>query len=282
MAVGTYARQADFRNFDVHTPWVEQYSSSSTSAGGGLFSYHQISFDRPDMAAGFFEVFGPNLGITSGTQTTFTSGTITALRFRVLGEESTFTESSISELSLQATRLQTAMVTADTTDDQALLRSIYRLADTITLSSFDDYAYGFGGNDTISGGSGNDRLFGQGGVDSVSGDFGLDTLSGGFGADHLDGGGQADVLRGNNGGDFLTGGADADIFEFKAGDDSDSITDWEDGVDTIRIFGATSVDIVDITGGAVRIFGTNLTITVANAEAADFQIVTGSGFISLM
>jgi Ca2+-binding RTX toxin-like protein len=183
---------------------------------------------------------------------------------------------------LQATRLQTAMVTADTTDDQALLRSIYRLADTITLSSFDDYAYGFGGNDTISGGSGNDRLFGQGGVDSVSGDFGLDTLSGGFGADHLDGGGQADVLRGNNGGDFLTGGADADIFEFKAGDDSDSITDWEDGVDTIRIFGATSVDIVDITGGAVRIFGTNLTITVANAEAADFQIVTGSGFISLM
>jgi Ca2+-binding RTX toxin-like protein len=286
MAVGTYSSQVDFRDFDVHTPWAAQFSSSSTSAGGGLFSKHVISFTRPsDFTDGYFDVRGPDLGITGGSQTTFTSGTVTSLRGGFTEGISTAEEFRITGASILATALQTAMVSADGTDDQALLRSIYRGADTITLSSFDDYAYGFGGNDTISGEGGNDRLFGQGGVDSVSGGAGLDTLSGGFGADRLNGGAAADVLRGNNGGDILTGGTGADIFEFRAGDDNDRITDWRDGVDEIRIYGpegAITANIQELAGGDVRISVLGMNIIVENAVLADFQLITGSGFASLI
>jgi Ca2+-binding RTX toxin-like protein len=285
MAVGIYAAQADFRAFEVHTPWAEQFSSSSTSAGGGLFSRHVISFTRPDFTDGYFDVRGPNLGITGGFQTTFTSGTVTSLRGGFSEGISTAQQYQITGASILATALQTAMVSVDDTDDQALLRSIYRGADTITLSSFGDYAYGFGGNDTISGGGGNDRLFGQGGVDSVSGGAGLDTLSGGFGADHLQGGAAADVLRGNNGADVLTGGTGADIFEFHAGDDNDTITDWRDGVDEIRIYGpegTVQVNLQELVGGGVELRVLGMKIVVDNAEVADFQLQTGGGFVALI
>jgi Ca2+-binding RTX toxin-like protein len=286
MAVGTYTAQVDFRDFDVHTPWIEQFSSSSISAGGGLFSKHVISFTRPsDGTDGYFDVRGPNLGIESGLQTTFTSGTVTSLRGGFTEGMSTAEEFRITGMSVQATLLQTAMESASGADDQTLLRSIYRGADTITLSSFGDYAYGFGGNDTILGEGGNDRLFGQGGVDSVSGGAGLDTLSGGFGADVLNGGAAADVLRGNNGRDVLTGGTGADLFEFRTGDDNDRITDWRDGVDEIRIYGPVgtiSVNLNELAGGDVELSVLGMKIVVENAEIADFQLVNGSNFISLI
>jgi Ca2+-binding RTX toxin-like protein len=285
MAVGIYAAQADFRAFDVHAPWDLQFSSASISAGGGLYSRHTISFSRPDFTTGLFAVSGPNLGITGGFTTTFTSGTVTGLAMSFMEGVSTASLYTITGASILATALQTAMVSVNDTDDQSLLRSIYRGADTITLSSFGDYAYGFGGNDTISGGGGNDRLFGQGGVDSVSGGAGLDTLSGGFGADHLQGGAAADVLRGNNGADVLTGGTGADIFEFHAGDDDDTITDWRDGVDEIRIYGpegTVQVNLQELVGGGVELRVLGMKIVVENAEIADFQLQTGGGFVALI
>src|SRR5690606_5131293 len=61
-----------------------------------------------------------------------------------------------------------------------------------------------------------------------------DTLTGGTGDDSLSGGGSADLL---------TGGPGADIFDFNAvtdsmlSNDSDRITDFEDGIDLIELTG---------------------------------------------
>ena len=60
-----------------------------------------------------------------------------------------------------------------------------------------------------------------------------DNFNGGAGNDTLDGRGGSDILNGGFGDDQLTGGSGADFFVFNDG--ADAITDFESGVDTIRI-----------------------------------------------
>lgn len=122
------------------------------------------------------------------------------------------------------------------------------------------------GKDRLQGGSGNDILFGQAGNDNLTGAGGADTLSGGDGIDRL---------FGRRGSDELTGGQGGDRFIFNLGDGSDTITDFEQGADRIRI--ASGVEtfadlaITQVGDDALIRFG-NVRILALDEDANDFII----------
>ncbi|WP_425102317.1 calcium-binding protein [Tropicibacter sp. S64] len=99
----------------------------------------------------------------------------------------------------------------------------------------DDTVGGFSGDDTLYGESGNDQIWGNTGNDVLNGGWGNDTLGGYTGNDTLNGGGGNDELAGGAGNDVLTGGAGADTFVFAGLHGADTILDFEDGVDVIKI-----------------------------------------------
>ena len=86
-------------------------------------------------------------------------------------------------------------------------------------------------------------------ADVLRGDASDNSLQGRNGSDRLEGGAGQDVLTGGTGGDILTGGAGADIFEYLAtADFRDAITDFEAGIDLIRVEGA-AVGLGNYAGG---------------------------------
>ncbi len=91
------------------------------------------------------------------------------------------------------------------------------------------------GADTIDGGAGNDRIYGGAGSDIIFGGGDADRLFGGEQNDTISGDAGADVLRGGFGDDSITGGADADKFYFRHGGGHDTIGDFADDVDTIKL-----------------------------------------------
>lgn len=126
------------------------------------------------------------------------------------------------------------------------------------------------GKDRLQGGTGNDSLFGQAGNDNLTGAGGADTLSGGDGLDRLFG------RRGN---DELTGGQGSDRFIFNLGDGSDTITDFEQGADRIRIASGADnfadLTITQVGDDALIAFG-NVRILALDEDANDF---TNSDFV---
>lgn len=137
--------------------------------------------------------------------------------------------------------------------------------DTINGSAGQDRLQGQAGNDVLKGGGGRDRLNGGFGDDELAGNNGRDRLVGGTGSDTLSGGAGNDILRGGTGDDILTGGAGADVFQFRANDHSNVITDFEVGVDHIEILkgarGMGGVDFEQI-GDDVAIYFGNVTLIV--------------------
>lgn len=149
-----------------------------------------------------------------------------------------------------------------------------------------DLVKGGGGHDTLKGGNGNDILEGGSGSDSLKGGDGDDTLkghnaddtlSGGDGADKLIGGNGNDSLAGGKGDDTLSGGTHADRFVFNNKDDMDTISDFENNLDTIMLndnlwSGSRSVsdvlnDFGSIVGGdAVLNFGGGDILTIENVS----------------
>ena len=99
----------------------------------------------------------------------------------------------------------------------------------------DDLLKGGAGKDRLKGGAGEDTLLGGNGADKLKGGAGSDRLFGGNGDDKLFGGKGDDLLDGGKGDDILTGGNGADVFVFKSCYGYDTITDFEIGVDTIRL-----------------------------------------------
>lgn len=129
---------------------------------------------------------------------------------------------------------------------------------------------GSGRANWLEGDAGRDRLLGFGGNDTLAGGAGADTLLGGQGAD---------VLMGGTGADVLTGGAGRDVFVLTARSGADRITDFQNGVDKIRISGfADDFDdlVLSATGNGVRLaLGNGVHVTLAGAElgqidASDF------------
>ncbi|MEM7061647.1 MAG: calcium-binding protein [Cyanobacteria bacterium P01_B01_bin.77] len=88
-----------------------------------------------------------------------------------------------------------------------------------------------GGNDIIFGGGGNDRIGGKSGNDILSGDAGDDTIYGDDGDDILMGVTGNDILVGDN----FSDGSGSDLFVFGSGDGTDTVLDFEVGIDRIGI-----------------------------------------------
>jgi Ca2+-binding RTX toxin-like protein len=107
--------------------------------------------------------------------------------------------------------------------------------DKLMGSRGDDLLDGGEGDDSLYGGRGDDALSGGAGDDYLSGDRGNDTLSGGDGADRILGGKGNDIINGGAGDDVLYGGAGRDTFIYRYGDGTDSIMDFNDRDDDLRI-----------------------------------------------
>ncbi|MHA3916019.1 calcium-binding protein [Halovulum sp. GXIMD14793] len=143
----------------------------------------------------------------------------------------------------------------------------------------DDYLRGWTDDDLIVGDTGG-ALIGsaRGGNDELRGDQGNDTLYGdAIGADNGNGG--ADRLSGGTDDDNLYGGSGADTFVFNAGDGSDVIHDYQDGIDKLDFSGSglTFADLTITAGGngeAIIAYGNGDQITLQNAagqlDASDF------------
>ncbi|HIK53343.1 MAG TPA: DUF4347 domain-containing protein [Oscillatoriales cyanobacterium M59_W2019_021] len=145
--------------------------------------------------------------------------------------------------------------------------------DTFAAGFGDDIAFGDLGNDSIEGGEGNDTLVGSNGVPGSPND-GNDTLVGGNGDDLLFGneqddilgagggndvvfGGQGndaiageagnDALYGDLGDDLISGGAGADVFVLAANTGTDTIVDFEVGVDLLGLAGGLTFEQLTVT-----------------------------------
>ncbi|MEG4502271.1 DUF4347 domain-containing protein [Microcoleus sp. F6_B4] len=138
--------------------------------------------------------------------------------------------------------------------------------DTINGGDGDDVVYGGNDNDLLRGGNGSDRLYGDAGNDELLGEVGNDILYGGDGDDLLNGGAGSDQLYGNAG---------IDTFVLASGMGLDSIYNFQDGVDRIRLDGG-------LTFGALQIAqsGTSTLIKIASTgETLASLINTNSALI---
>lgn len=161
--------------------------------------------------------------------------------------------------------------------------------DTILGGPGNDTLRGGAGKDGILGGSGNDRLFAGAGMDTLRGGGGNDFLAGGAGSDRILGGAGKDSILGGDGNDtilggpgndLLTGGAGNDLFVFRgwAAGERDTITDWTDGEDRLRIEGLAGttaarfaqLDLVQVRQG-VEIRHHGHTILVQGATPDQFD-----------
>lgn len=187
---------------------------------------------------------------TSATNNTLTGGTIKFLFQGFSAGNEWYDALLIEGINVSAVALQKAIDSESTTDDYKIISGILSGDDTFNLSSYDDYAFGYGGkdklfgnggNDSLDGGNGNDTLIGGNGLDSLTGGLGADSLDGGIGNDLLFGGAGNDRLIGGAGADSLTGGADADVFVLNQLKGVDHITDFTSGSDRISLSKATYV-----------------------------------------
>jgi Ca2+-binding RTX toxin-like protein len=142
-------------------------------------------------------------------------------------------------------------------------------ADSILGGSGDDTIQAF--TTTAEAATAGDLLDGGDGNDTLTGGDAADTISGGDGNDIINGNAGDDVIAGGNGDDQLTGGADADLFAFAGNESgSDTIADFEDGVDLLLISGATNVNVEDTANGALISFG-DATVLLSGVAAADLS-----------
>ena len=151
--------------------------------------------------------------------------------------------------------------------------------DQISGGNGDDTLLGGGSADTLLGDAGDDALYGNNAADILYGGIGADILIGGKGNDELHGGSDADTLIGATGSDDLYGGAGADLYQFRAGNGTDRIHDFEDGHDLIGLKLTGIADIADLTltnvfsgvdigygSGTIRVLG----LSDASFSNADF------------
>ena len=128
----------------------------------------------------------------------------------------------------------------------------------------DDTIFGEGGNDRIGGKGGNDTLYGGAGDDQIWGDDGDDLLWGGLGNDTLTG-------------DDRSGGQGSDTFVLAAGEGTDTITDFEVGIDFIGLAGGLSFGALAFSGNAIS----SGTETLAILQGVDTTTLDASAFVTV-
>jgi Ca2+-binding RTX toxin-like protein len=141
-----------------------------------------------------------------------------------------------------------------------------------------DIMFGGAGGDQMDGGAGADRLKGNDGNDSLAGGLGNDRLEGNQGDDFLRGqagddtilgGGGRDRINGGSGDDALTGGSAIDTFVFlqvpNGGGGTNTITDFQDGLDLLDISDYGYADAGQVLGGASQV-GADVEIALADGQ----------------
>ena len=128
-----------------------------------------------------------------------------------------------------------------------------------------------GGNDTINGGSGDDRIGGKAGNDILNGDEGDDAIWGDDGDDILRGGLGNDTLTGDN----FSGGSGSDTFILAVGEGTDTLVDFEVGVDFIGLAEGLTPEQL-----AIAQVNQNTEISVANETLAILSQVNAETLIT--
>jgi len=107
--------------------------------------------------------------------------------------------------------------------------------DTFFGGTGNDQLYSHAGNDIVDGGAGNDIIYTEDGNDIIAGGEGNDDIQGGNGDDVIDAGAGNDLIYGDAGNNILTGGTGADSFIITNDAGTNTITDFELGIDTIDL-----------------------------------------------
>jgi Ca2+-binding RTX toxin-like protein len=144
-------------------------------------------------------------------------------------------------------------------------------ADTLRGADGNDRLLGRGGNDDLNGGLGNDTLSGEAGDDLLKGGQNDDVLSGGLGLDTLEGGAGEDRLEGGVAADLLVGGTGADTFVFAGAWGSDTVTDFENGLDRLDLRALRAVN------GGDRLSFADLLVERAGADVRVSLDLNGNG-----
>ncbi|MEA5500170.1 alkaline phosphatase [Limnoraphis robusta] len=124
-----------------------------------------------------------------------------------------------------------------------------------------------GGNDIIYGGLGDDQIGGKTGNDQLFGDEGNDRIWGDDGDDLIDGGLGNDTLTG----DDFSGGQGSDTFVLAVGEGTDTIVDFEVGIDLLALKGDLSADELSISqvGSDTEVsFGSEILAILTGVDAA--------------
>ncbi len=116
-------------------------------------------------------------------------------------------------------------------------------------------------------------------IENVVGSDDADVIFGSDQANSLNGGDGDDVIRGEGGRDILTGGLGADIFEFSTLDGHDVVTDFQIGVDDIRLTGfGPDFDVASAVASArqdgadaVLSFGSDTSVRLQNIDVAQLN-----------
>ncbi|MEM9275623.1 MAG: hypothetical protein AAGA80_22070, partial [Cyanobacteria bacterium P01_F01_bin.143] len=137
-----------------------------------------------------------------------------------------------------------------------------------------DTIFGGRGDDTLQGNNGNDVLKGDSGKDNLFGDSGNDVLVGGVGNDVLKGGSGSDRLDGGQGNDLIFGGVGADKFVLRAGDGTDRIVDYRDGLDKFVLTGGLEFSdintVQNINNTQIQVIATGEVLANINSVTANF------------
>lgn len=292
----------DMRGFDLaalqdSSAGVTFHAAQSISFAGASYD-SRLAFDTP---AGTLSLLGNGLewdgvGLTGGVVGAVVwnapAGTLGSL-------------GSISGFGYQASLFQALFDDPSSTAGAAFLNDLLAWpnriygsaeADLLRGGSFGDTLRGGAGDDTLWGQAGNDRLFGQdqsdrlvgaAGYDVLRGGTGHDTLLGGRGNDTIYGAAGADQIIGGTGNDRLIGGDGADIFVFRNHAGSDTITDFQSGVDKVRIEASSAISVqvpieYEYLGGNVTVRFLDVTITLLGIEENGLNFDAGGDFELLL
>ncbi|NEP00058.1 MAG: hypothetical protein F6K58_15530 [Symploca sp. SIO2E9] len=124
----------------------------------------------------------------------------------------------------------------------------------------DDLIYGGKGNDRIGGKAGDDELYGDQGDDEIWGDHGNDIISGGLGND------------------TVFGGAGSDTFVLAIGEGTDTIMDFEVGIDLIELAGGLTFGQLSIEQEGSNALLSTGQETLAILHGINADAVTEAGF----
>jgi VCBS repeat-containing protein len=200
--------------------------------------------------SGLKSALGASISIEGG-QVRYTAD---ADSFDLLGAGATVADSFAYTVSDGHGGFSTATVTLTVTGDQN---------NTVVNLGNGDHTFVdvTGGRDTtVYGGNGADTIFGGDGADVLHGENGIDILNGGNGID---------LLFGGQDNDRLTGGAGSDTFVFQKSGGDDTITDFQIGIDRVRLDDGLTVKSVS-------------TLDVDHTGALDAVLQLSSGSVTLL